>query len=333
MSPESAHATSLGHQISQIRLPLPFPRLRWVNAFVIEGEGGLTLIDCGVDSADGWDALSIGLKTLGHSVADIETVVGSHLHVDHMGMAGRIVEAASARFVMHKAAPVGIAEYNDWSIAATYQSGLAARNGAPAGALAEMREPQPRAEWATRTMFPTDLVVDGGAIEVDVDRTLEVLYTPGHDEAHICLVDSRTGVLFSGDHVLPRITPVVAYDAASDRLGVYTESLQRIEDLGFGLTYPAHGTVIERGSTRARQIILHHERRLGGITQELRHGPKTAWDILEAIFRPNLLVFEKRLAFAETLAHLDHLEQRDEAVTFEEGDTTYYRLPPRRSRD
>ena len=146
-----------------------------------------------------------------------------------------------------------------------------------------------------------------------------------------CLIDSRTGVLFSGDHVLPRITPVVLHDPESDRLGTYISNLQRIEDLGLGLTYPAHGTLMERGSLRARQIILHHERRLGGIVQELRRGPKTAWDILEAIFRPNLLVFEKRLAFSETMAHLIHLVMSDEAITFEENGTTYYRLPPRRT--
>ena len=330
MSPEPPPTTELGHQIAQIRLPLPFPRLRSVNAFVVEGSDGLTLIDCGVDSAEGWEALTSGLSVLGYGVGDISKIVGTHLHVDHMGMAARVAEAASARFIMHEAAAAGLDEYNDWSITTARQSDLAALNGAPPEAVAEMREPQPRAGWATPGVPPTRAVKDGDLIAVDEGRTLEVLHTPGHDAAHICLIDSRTGVLFSGDHVLPRITPVVLHDSASDRLATYTSSLQRIEGLGVGLTYPAHGTVIERGSIRARQIILHHERRLGGIVQELRYGPKTAWDILEAIFRPNLLVFEKRLAFSETMAHLAHLEARSEATTFEEEGTTFYRLPPRR---
>jgi glyoxylase-like metal-dependent hydrolase (beta-lactamase superfamily II) len=328
VSPDAPAVTELGHQIAQIRLPLPFPRLRWVNAFVLEGDAGLTLIDCGVDSEEGWQALASGLKALGRDMSEVGAVVGTHLHIDHMGMAGRIVAETGAKFVMHEAAPDGLAEFNDWSIGIDRQADIAAANGAPPEAVAEIREVTPRAEWASPAEAPTNLVAEGDRIPLKGDRYLDVLHTPGHDEAHICLVDSRTGVLFSGDHVLPRITPVVLYDPEGDRLGTYTESLQRIETEGFGLTYPAHGTVIERGGLRARQIILHHERRLGGIVQELRHGPRTAWEILEAIFRPNLLVFEKRLAFAETMAHLAHLVQREEVITFEEDGTTYYRKPP-----
>ena len=190
----------------------------------------------------------------------------------------------------------------------------------------------PRPEWAPAIQEPSELVADGDLIAVGDGRILEVLHTPGHEPAHACLVDSRTGILFSGDHVLPRITPVVMYDAATDRLGTYTTSLRRIEDLAIGLTYPAHGAIVERGSLRARQIILHHERRLGGITQELRHGPATAWEIMEAIFRPNLLPFEKRLAFSETMAHMSHLEHREEVTRFSEEETVFFRLPPRRPR-
>ena len=331
MTPEAPPVTELGHQIAQIRLPLPFPRLRSVNAFVIDGTDDLTLIDCGVDSLEGWNALTAGLEVLGHRIGDIRTVIGTHMHVDHIGMAAHVTAESSAQFIMHEAAVGGLTDYNDWSLTATLHADVAATNGAPPNDVAEMRESQDRPEWAPPGVVPTDLVADGDRIDVDAGRSLDVMHTPGHDEAHICLIDSRTGVLFSGDHVLPRITPVVLYDPASDQLGTYTSSLQRIEGLEIGLTYPAHGTVIERGSLRARQIILHHERRLGGISQELRHGPKTAWEILEAIFRPNLLVFERRLAFSETMAHLAHLVALGEAATFEENGTSYYRLPPWRT--
>ncbi len=156
------------------------------------------------------------------------------------------------------------------------------------------------------------------------------MHTPGHDAAHICLIDSLTGALFSGDHVLPRITPVVQYDEDTDQLGTYLASLSAVERLDVGLTYPAHGQIMERGSLRARQIILHHERRLGAILQELRHGPTTAWTVMNSLFRPNLLVFERRLALSETLAHLEHLVAEEDATRFEEDGVWYYRLPTRR---
>ena len=330
MSPTAPAIAELGHGVSQIRLPLPFPRLRWVNAFVVSGDEGLTLIDCGVGSEEGWEALVAGLAALDRSVDDITQLVCTHLHVDHMGMAARVVEVTEARFVMHEAANDGLADYNEWGAGIGRQAELAAHHGIPDDAVDEIAEVQPRPAWAGAGIAPTRPVVDGDLIPLGAERSLEVVHTPGHDEAHICLIDSRTGVMFSGDHVLPRITPVVLHDPEGDRLGTYIDSLQRIEALGLGLTYPAHGVVIEQGSMRARQIILHHERRLGGIAQELRHGPRTAWDIMEQIFRPNLIAFEKRLAFSETLAHLVHLEHRGEAVTFDEERTTYYRLPPRK---
>lgn len=333
MSSESPQVTNLGHRLAQIRLPLPFPRLRFLNAFVLEGENGVTVVDCGVDSEDGWRALVSGLGALGHDIAEITTLIGTHLHVDHIGMAARLVAHTGASFIMHEAAATGLVEYNDWSILLKRQVDLAAANGASPEDLTEMREAQPRPDWAPAGIAPTHPVVDGDRIAIGHERRLEVIYTPGHDRAHICLIDSQTGILFSGDHVLPRITPVVLHDSQSDQLATYAESLRRIERLDIGLTYPAHGTIIQRGSLRARQIILHHETRLNGILQELHRGPKTAWDILEAIFRPNLLVFEKRLAFSETMAHLVHLERIAKATSFQDDGTTFYRLPQKRRID
>lgn len=330
MSSKSPLVTNLGHGLSQIRLPLPFERLRFVNAFVVEGEEDLTLIDCGVDSDDGWLALVSGLSSLGRDVSEITTVIGTHLHIDHMGMAARLVAETGASFVMHELAESGLAEYNDWSIIVKRQVDVAARNGAPDVDIRKMSEVEPRPQWASHGIAPTHSVVDGDRIGVGDGRSLDVLHTPGHEPAHICLIDSLTGVLFSGDHVLPRITPVVLHDTERDQLATYKASLQRIEELGIGLTYPAHGTTIERGSLRARQIILHHEMRLRAILQELYHGPKTAWEVLNAIFRPNLVVFERRLAFSETMAHLAHLVSNGDATTFQDDETTFYRIPQAR---
>lgn len=332
MTSDGPSVADLGHHIGLVALPLPIPRLPTVNAFVIDGGDGLTVIDCGVDSDEGWQALVSGLNKLGHDAGNVRTLVSTHLHVDHMGMARRVVEEVGARFVMHESAAASLDEYNDWTLAISWQAELAARHGASEADVDDIRDLPPRPKWAGTGIPPTDPVADGDRIELGDDRYLDVLHTPGHEAAHICLVDSRTGVLFSGDHILPRITPVVMHRPGDDRLGTYTDSLQRIEDLSIGLTYPAHGTIIERGSLRARQIILHHERRLGAIVQELRHGPKTAWEILEAIFRPNLIGLEKRLAFSETMAHLTLLENREEVTTFDEDGVVYHRIPPRRSR-
>jgi len=326
----AVYADDLGHGVGQIRLPLPFPGLKWTNAYVIRGDRGLTLIDCGVDDKATRHALEAGLAELGFALEEVTTLICTHMHPDHMGLAQRLVAEGPAQLVMHESAADSLARYNDWTIARRGLAALAAEHGAPAEFIARTVAPDPRPDWAGTAVTPDRHVKDGEEISVDDGRQLTAIHTPGHEVSHICLVDSETGVLFSGDHVLPRITPVVMYDDAdADPLGTYLDSLGRIEAMDVDLTYPAHVDVLERGSLRARQIILHHERRLGAMVQEVRNTPKTAWQIVGEVFRPHLDPLQERLALAETLAHLEYLRLRDELTRTKDNDVWRYARPRR----
>ena len=113
---EQSEVADLGHGITVIPLPLPFARLPWVNAYVIPAADGVVVIDCGVDSTEGLAALRHGLDAIGHALGDISLLVCTHLHVDHVGMAARVVEASGARLMMHGAAPGRFREYDDWTL-------------------------------------------------------------------------------------------------------------------------------------------------------------------------------------------------------------------------
>jgi len=320
----ATYAESLGRGISVIRLPLPFPALRHVNAYVIEGESDLTLIDCGVDDGPTRYALERGLGELGRSLGDISRVICTHMHPDHMGLAYRLADEGMT-VVMHETATEGADYYNDWGVFSRRLGVLAAEHGAPADFVTRMSAVDPRPEWAGTAIPPSEPVADYDRITVDGERWLTVVYTPGHELSHICLLDSATGALFSGDHVLPRITPVVMYGREEpDPLGTYIQSLARIEEMGIATTYPAHGSILDRGSLRARQIILHHERRLGAMAHAVRQRPKTAWQLVGEIFRPHLDPLQERMAFAETLAHLEYLRLRDELIRSDEGGAWHY---------
>lgn len=323
------YATDLGDGVGLIRLPLPFPGLRWTNAYAIRGDSGVTLIDCGVDDAPTRQALEKGLAELGIRFEDVAELVCTHMHPDHMGMAHRLV-ADGMPLTMHEAALNGIEHYNDWTISRRNLAALAEEHGGPAEFVAQTVADEPRPEWAGVALTPDKLVKDGDNIHIDDDRSLRVVHTPGHEVSHICLVDEASQILYSGDHVLPRITPVVMYGFESDPLGTYLDSLARIESMDIGLTYPAHVEILERGSLRARQIILHHERRLGAMVQEVRSEPKTAWELVGEVFRPNLNPLEQRLAFSETLAHLEYLRLRDELQRTMDAGVWHYFRPHRR---
>lgn len=297
---------SLGNGIHMIRAPLPFDSPPSVNVYLIESSQGLLMIDCGVDWDEGRQAISSGLAALEMDESAVHTLLVSHLHSDHVGMAKRLVEELGCRFVMHERASKLVDVYNDSPGYQERLTALARRHGMPASSIpASTTVVKP--DYMPFLDPPDQTVVDGELIDLG-DRSLQVLHTPGHEPAHICVRDTRTGVLFSGDHILPRISPVIMYDIGlEDPLGDYLDSLQRIIELGAGLTYPAHGTIVERGDDRARQILLHHERRLVDMAELVAERDTNAWRVMLKSFRPNLDAIQSRLAFLETISHLEHL--------------------------
>jgi glyoxylase-like metal-dependent hydrolase (beta-lactamase superfamily II) len=314
----------LGHGIGVIPLPLPIESLRWVNAYVIRTPNGAVLVDCGVDWEPGLTRLLDGLAVLEVEPSSIHTLIVSHLHPDHVGLAPQVIARTGARLLMHSSAVERHHSYNDTPRARRWLDEFGRIHGVPSARHAAFASFD-RPPWMPFIGPPDVTVDDGDRVDLGDGRYLEVLHTPGHEHSHICLVDSRTGILFSGDHVLPRITPVIMWDDTDlDVLGLYLGSLERLTGDRFGLTFPAHGTAIDRGSLRAEQIVLHHERRLDGMLDVVRLGPATAWHVMLESFRPHLDPGEQRLALRETVAHLEHLRTRARLESFDDG-VRYYR--------
>lgn len=317
---------TLGAGIHVIPAPLPFKSPPFVNAYVIEAGDGLLMIDCGADWDEGRRALDDGFETLGLDQKAVHTLVVSHLHPDHVGMSKRLVQEWGCRFVMHTRAAKLVDQYNDTPGFIERLRVVATRHGVPE-TLIEAGMDVVRPDYMPLIDPPDHLVDDGDTIDLGDGRGLTVLHTPGHEQSHICLRDSRTGILFSGDHILPRISPVVMYDLGLiDPLGDYMNSLDRLIGMSIGLTYPAHGTVVDNGAERARQILLHHDRRLRDMAELIAEGDATAWNVMTKSFRPNLNAVEIRLAFLETVSHLEHLRIEGRVAMDERsGKAVYHR--------
>ncbi len=316
---------SLGNGIHLIPAPLPFESPSWVNTYAVESNGGLLLIDCGTDWDPGRQAIRQGFDDLGLAETAVHTLVVSHLHPDHVGMATRLVNEWGSRFVMHQRAAKLVGRYNDSSGSMKGLVKIASVHGVPesvAGATTRVDRP----DYMPLIEPPDHTVEDGEAIDLGDGRSLEVLHTPGHEPTHICLRDSRTGILFSGDHILPRISPVIMYDPDfEDVLGDYLSSLQKLITLEVGVTYPAHGTLIDQGDERARQILLHHDRRLLDMAELVRDADTTAWEVMLKSFRPNLDPLQSRLAFLETISHLEHLRLTGRIRVMDQDGKVIYR--------
>ncbi len=314
----------LGSGVSMLPIPLPLRSPAWVNVYIVEAGEGLLMLDCGAAWVEGRMSIADAFDGLGLDENDVHTLVVTHLHPDHVALSSQLMEELGCRFVMHEHATRLVDRYNDTNGALDRLVQVAQRHGVP-DSLLQAAADLGRPDWYATIQYPDHTVADGDHIDLGAGRFLEVVHTPGHEQSHISLRDSLTGVFFTGDHVLPRISPVIMYEETlDDVLGDYLTSLKKLLDLGIGVSYPAHGTLIDRGDERVRQILLHHDRRLLDMAELVREGKNSAWQVMRESFRPNLDPVSARLAFLETIAHLEHLasngrvqvEERDGRVVY-----------------
>jgi glyoxylase-like metal-dependent hydrolase (beta-lactamase superfamily II) len=180
--------------------------------------------------------------------------------------------------------------------------------------------------------LPTRLFADGDVVDVP-GWTVRAIWTPGHSPGHTCF--AVDGLLLSGDHVLPRISPHIGlYDEASDAdpLGDYLASLAKLRNTVVTEVLPAHVSRFAPLEPRLSSLAAHHEERLAAIVASLADGALTTWEITAAMpwnrRWEDIVPFMKRAALGEAVAHLRHLERRGLVERVPGAWPTAYRLVP-----
>jgi glyoxylase-like metal-dependent hydrolase (beta-lactamase superfamily II) len=297
-------------------LPIPIPDspLRYVLVYVVELRDGVALVDTGWPDEAAWTALNDGLNRTGHTVADVTAVLITHSHADHHGLTARVREASGAWIGMHREEAIHIAQVPRGAELANRQAAwLRARgiDGAEADDVARRIS-----TWASsiETVLP-DRYVDDGDMPLGEAGRLRAAWTPGHTPGHLCFADVTRGVMLTGDHVLPRITPNISANpfSSGDPLRSYLDSLARLELQQAEEVLPAHEYRFSGLGARVRALMTHHETRLGEMLGVVRAHPGTttlhvasrlhwsrSWDETIGPVR--------HAAVGETFAHLVHLE-------------------------
>lgn len=297
-----------------------------MNVYVVSSDDGATLVDCGIHHPSpahdhDWSLLQEAITDTGIRVTDVSRLVITHPHVDHYGMAARVVAETGCRLWMHEAAAGELRMYSDPDALVEGLRSMLLDHGVDEDDLEELVGFEDWRAFVADLVLPTDAVSGGESFSVG-DRAWKVVHTPGHSPSHICLWSPSDRLLISGDHLLGSVTPHIDFRRGygDDPLGDFLASLEVVEHLDPALVLPGHGRPFTDGAVRARVVARHHDRRLGAIVQVLRREPKTAVQITDEIFGATLLNFHRRLALGESLAHLAYLRKRGEVERFRDDE-------------
>ncbi|AVH59003.1 MULTISPECIES: MBL fold metallo-hydrolase [Streptomyces] len=330
-----AQMTEHGGGVRSIRVPIPDNPLGYTLVYVVDTDRGPVLIDTGWDDPASWDTLAEGLAACGTAAGEIHGVVITHHHPDHHGLSAKVRKASGAWIAMH-AADISIVrrargtEPGRWF---AYMTTKLEAAGAPEEHIAPMRTARPRTLPGLAPALPDREIVPGELLALP-GRRLRAIWTPGHTPGHVCLHLEEEhpaqlpghGRLFSGDHLLPGITPHIGLyedpdDATvTDPLGDYLDSLERVARLDPAEVLPAHQHAFADAPFRVRELLAHHEERLTGLLALLT-TPLTPWQLAERMEwnRPwdDIPYGSRNIAVSEAEAHLRRLVKlgRAEAVT------------------
>ena len=297
-----------------IPVPIPDSPLRYVLVHAFELPGGVAIVDAGWDSEDAWQALVAGLGEAGFSIGDVQAVLVTHVHPDHFGLAGRVRAESGAWIGMHAAdaALVGHDESTIEGLLAESRAQLAA-TGAPGDVVEGFVLGSPGARNLMHD-GPDRFLEDGQRLDLP-GWDLRAVWTPGHTPGHLCFHETELGVLLSGDHVLPRISPNISVQPRqlADPLGTYLRSLREVAGIEVDEVLPAHEYRFRGLRDRVEDLLSHHGERLAEIEKAVFARPgSTCWELTTRLTwsRPfeQMREFQMRLAVRESLAHLVVLE-------------------------
>ena len=296
-----------------------------MNTYLVTGEVN-TLIDTGTHWS--WRVLRKALKELGLTFDDIHQVIITHGHVDHFGAAGDIAKRSKTRTSI-----VAHADDAERMKMGKYASMFKMRKMAVLlGVPAKLYLPLAGLDITFRSMGKKVLVND--VVHKDYERrkvgkyTGSLIHTPGHSRGSMCIYLEEPGVVFTGDHIVPHVKPIIlaGFEPESNfpiktSQPAFHRSLDKIQKLKPAAVYSGHGNEI----TDLNRLILTyrkvHDLRRRRIHSILYKRDYSAFQLARRVF-PKLrginLVLDLYLSLAETCTHL--------AEMIEEGEVVRYRL-------
>jgi glyoxylase-like metal-dependent hydrolase (beta-lactamase superfamily II) len=314
VTPEEALQRAEAEGIRRLRIPTPFAVGR-VNCYLIEDEP-LTLVDTGPNSGKALDELEHQLAEAGHAIADIDLVVLTHQHIDHLGLVEIIVSRSGADVAAIDVAVPYLQSYSEGAEADDeFASALMLRYGIPEDMIEALRSVSRSFRGWGATAKVTRPLRDGEDLRLR-DRSLAVQHRPGHSPSDTLFWDESRRILLAADHLIAHISsnPLLArpLDGSEERpraLLRYLESLRRTRELPAEIVLPGHGEPVTDHRALIDERLAMHERRAERIQGLIAQRPRTAFELAQEMWG-NVAVTQAFLTLSEVVGHVDLLIER-----------------------
>ncbi|HRD47619.1 MAG TPA: MBL fold metallo-hydrolase [Caulobacter sp.] len=315
----TGQALDVAPGVKWLRMPLG-GALQFINVWAIADGEGWCVVDTGMQTRDTSQAWRTAFKDALDG-KPITRVIVTHLHPDHIGLAGWMTRKFDCRLWMtrleylqcrmlvadtgREAPEDGINFYKAAGWDEDSIENYRTRFGGFGKAIYQLPDSYRRLN-------------DGEEFQIG-DHVWRVVTGNGHSPDHACLYCPELKLLISGDQVLPRISSNVSVfptEPDADPLKDWMQSCAKVkaavpDDV---LVLPAHNDPFHGLHARLDHLINGHERSLSRLRKLLSTGPRRAIDVFGALFArpigPDLL----GMATGEGLAHINCLIERGQAV-------------------
>ncbi|MEH7383066.1 MBL fold metallo-hydrolase [Bacillus sp. JJ1533] len=294
--------------VFKITLPTPFA-VGDVNVYVVKGET-LTLIDAGAKTEVAWQSFNEQLTQLGYKPSDIEQIVITHHHPDHVGLLDYF--NSNIPIIGHpKNQPWISQDKQFFADNEPFYKELFTQLGLDPAFIALINMDE-ELEYSCRRSL-TATVGEGDTI--DGLTGFKVIETPGHAQSHIVLYREADGMLIAGDTLLAKISPNPLLEppqfgetARPRPLIQYNNSLRKLLTLDMSKVVTGHGDDILNPHELIQERFVSQKERAYHVLDMIKEKPMTAFEVCTRLF-PRVYLKQPLFTVSETVGQLDFLEE------------------------
>ena len=296
-------------KVENFEIPINIRALKTATIYHVQSKDGNILIDTGMDPhTDGYlTERNVDLKNL-------DAIFLTHLHIDHLGGAQKLHQNYSIPVYIGKEDLIRVKSIQENPGGfLTELIDFLKLNGVPGTYIEKFGENHPVVmELDNYRSLDLD---EFSAIKGERFRDIKIVDAPGHSPGSTCFHMGNEGFLFTGDHILERITPNISfYDKDTDMLGLYIQSLMKTMQLQVSRVFPGHGKPFSGLKERTDTILDHHRARIEEIRKIADGSWYNAYEISGRMTwskgrkMDSMNPMEQNFAIGEAIAHIRHMK-------------------------